>query len=47
MKGKPWEYVFYLDFEGHRTDPLVSEALDELKDKCIFIKLLGSYPIFK
>jgi chorismate mutase/prephenate dehydratase len=44
IKGKPWEYVFYLDFEGHRTEHSVSEALDELKEICTFVKILGSYP---
>lgn len=41
---KPWEYVFYLDFEGHKNEPKCLEALDELRDKTLFVKVLGSYP---
>jgi len=43
-KGKPWEYVFFIDFEGHATDPHVAQALDEMKERVLFVKLLGSYP---
>jgi prephenate dehydratase len=42
-KGKPWEYIFYLDFEGHRAEPRCMEALKELQGKSLFIKILGSY----
>ncbi|MDO9209552.1 MAG: ACT domain-containing protein, partial [Deltaproteobacteria bacterium] len=44
IKDKPWEYVFFLDFEGHTTDPHIHEAATELKKKVLFLKLLGSYP---
>jgi len=40
----PWEYNFYLDFEGHRKDKTVAEALDKLKKEAVFLKVLGSYP---
>lgn len=40
-----WEYVFFVDIEGHRDDPAVAEALQELTGKAAFLKLLGSYPI--
>ncbi len=43
-KGKPWEYVFFIDFEGHATDSHIAEALDEVKEHVFFVKLLGSYP---
>jgi chorismate mutase/prephenate dehydratase len=39
-----WEYVFYVDFEGHRNDPGVARALAQLKPKASFLKNLGSYP---
>jgi len=42
-KSTPWEYHFYLDFEGHRTEPKCMEALNSIKDKTIFVKILGSY----
>ncbi len=44
IKDKPWEYVFFLDFEGHATDLQVQEALTEMKRGALFFKLLGSYP---
>lgn len=40
----PWHYVFYLDFEGHWSDPPCREALVNLLAKCSFLKVLGSYP---
>jgi prephenate dehydratase len=43
-KDTPWEYVFYVDFEGHVHDEICREALQELKIKCAFLKILGSYP---
>ena len=39
-----WEYVFYLDFEGHRDDPPVRSALADLASHTIFCKVLGSFP---
>ena len=43
-KEKPWEYIFFIDFEGHATDPHVAQALREVKERVLFVKLLGSYP---
>jgi chorismate mutase/prephenate dehydratase len=43
-KQTPWEYNFYLDFEGHRSDPRCAEALEALRKYSAFIKILGSYP---
>ncbi len=43
-RQKPWEYNFYLDFEGHREDKEAREALDRLEKTSIFVKVLGSYP---
>jgi len=43
-RKKPWEYLFYCDFEGHKEQPPCNEALKELKERCAFIKILGSYP---
>src|SRR4030043_198436 len=43
-KEKPWEYIFYVDFEGHIDDRVCPEALTELKQETDFIKILGSYP---
>jgi chorismate mutase/prephenate dehydratase len=43
-RQKPWEYNFYLDFEGHREDKASQEALKNLDQISLFIKVLGSYP---
>ena len=43
-RQKPWEYNFYLDFEGHRQDDACREALKVLEESSIFVKVLGSYP---
>ena len=43
-RQKPWEYNFYLDFEGHREDKAPKEALENLERISLFIKVLGSYP---
>jgi chorismate mutase/prephenate dehydratase len=43
-RQKPWEYNFYLDFEGHREDKLFQEALESLENTSLFVKVLGSYP---
>jgi chorismate mutase/prephenate dehydratase len=43
-KQKPWEYFFYLDFDGHKTESKPAEALVELRKRAIFVKILGSYP---
>ncbi|WP_374090597.1 prephenate dehydratase [Methylomicrobium lacus] len=39
-----WEYVFFIDIDGHSEDPQVAEALDLLKANVNMLKLLGSYP---
>lgn len=38
-----WEYVFFVDIEGHVDDPEISSALSELVRKAAFVKILGSY----
>ena len=43
-RQKPWEYNFYLDFEGHREDKAPGEALKDLEKNSLFLKILGSYP---
>ena len=42
--GSRWEYVFYIDIEGHRSQPEATRALDELRSRAGFVKILGSYP---
>ncbi len=43
-KGHPWEYIFFADLEGHHTDEKLVAALDEFREGCNDLKLLGSYP---
>jgi chorismate mutase/prephenate dehydratase len=40
-----WEYVFFVDIEGHQTDPAVAQALAAVRAKAAFLKVLGSYPV--
>ncbi|MBX3617860.1 prephenate dehydratase [Nitrosomonas sp.] len=39
-----WQYVFFVDLEGHQHDQHVAAALAELREKAAFLKILGSYP---
>jgi chorismate mutase/prephenate dehydratase len=41
---KVWEYVFFVDFEGHADEPNVRNALREMEDHCAVLTVLGSYP---
>jgi chorismate mutase/prephenate dehydratase len=43
-RQKAWEYVFFIDFRGHRQEPKVRSALEQLAKNCVFLKELGSYP---
>ncbi|MGL4650883.1 MAG: prephenate dehydratase, partial [Caldilineaceae bacterium] len=43
-RGRPWQYVFYLDFDGHWQDPAAADAIMRLLSQAAFVKLLGSYP---
>ena len=44
-KSGMWEYVFFVDIEGHQADTKVVAALSELKAVAAFVKILGSYPV--
>jgi chorismate mutase/prephenate dehydratase len=44
-KSGQWEYYFYIDIQGHISQPHVAAALQELQGLCAFYKVLGSYPI--
>jgi prephenate dehydratase len=43
-RNRPWQYLFYLDFEGHWQDPAAEAALLGLLRRAGFVKMLGSYP---
>jgi prephenate dehydratase len=44
LRGKPWEYLFYLDFLGREDDTRVQNALGHLGELADFLRVLGSYP---
>jgi prephenate dehydratase len=44
LVGRPWEYVFHVDFEGSAGEERCRNALRHLEEACRFVKLLGSYP---
>ena len=44
LRGKPWQYIFYLDFEGILEDKNCQNAIKHLEEITGFIKILGSYP---
>ena len=41
---RKWDYVFFIDFEGHADEPHVAKALSELKQRSSLFRVLGSYP---
>ena len=43
-KKKAWQYIFFVDFLGHMSDPHIQKVLSDLKRYCLHIKILGSYP---
>jgi prephenate dehydratase len=44
LRGKPWEYLFYVDFIGREDEPTVKNALNHLRELADFLRVLGSYP---
>ena len=43
-KKRQWEYYFFMDFLGHRTDDNVIKGLDEARKHCLQLSILGSFP---
>lgn len=43
-RRKAWEYIFFVDMEGHYDDGKQRKAIEEVKKECLFLKMLGSYP---
>jgi chorismate mutase/prephenate dehydratase len=43
-KNKAWEYVFFVDIDGHTDEPAVARALEDLQEHCTSMTILGSYP---
>ena len=44
LRGKPWEYLFYLDFLDREDEPRVQNALRHLAELADFMRVLGTYP---
>jgi prephenate dehydratase len=45
LRGKPWEYLFYLDFVGHVEDVVCRNALNHLSELADMLRVLGCYPM--
>ena len=43
-RKKAWDYIFFVDLDGHLTDTRIKKALKELERECRYLKILGSYP---
>jgi chorismate mutase/prephenate dehydratase len=43
-KRKAWEYFFFVDIDGHASEPTVAQALADIERHCTFLKILGTYP---
>ena len=43
-KSALWEYLFFIDIEGHQNDEKVQNALRLLSERASFVKVIGSYP---
>jgi len=43
-RNRPWEPVFYVDFEGHWSEPAAQEVMARLLQRASFVKMFGSYP---
>jgi prephenate dehydratase len=44
LRGKPWEYLFYVDFLGRADAPAAVNALNHLREVADFLRVLGCYP---
>ncbi len=43
MRGRSWEYLFFLDFRGRLGDKRVADAMAEMTRQCVWLKVLGAY----
>jgi chorismate mutase/prephenate dehydratase len=44
MRERKWEYLFFVDFEGHAEEKKTVKMLQEMTARTTFLKILGSYP---
>ena len=45
IPGVKWEYLFFIDIEGHQTNKNVREAISEVEKQALKLNILGSYPV--
>lgn len=43
-RTEPWNYVFFIEFEGHQQDANIAAILEQIEQQCVMFKILGSYP---
>ena len=43
-KKREWEYIFFMDFLGHRTDESIQAGMNEARQHCLQLSVLGSFP---
>jgi chorismate mutase/prephenate dehydratase len=43
-KRRAWDYVFFVEMDGHVTEPAVRNALHKAEEHTVFLKVLGSWP---
>ncbi len=43
-RRRKWDYVFFIDIEGHAEDPKIASVLEQLKGRATLLRVLGSYP---
>ncbi|HSW64438.1 MAG TPA: prephenate dehydratase [Dissulfurispiraceae bacterium] len=44
-KRRAWEYIFFVDMQGHTDDEKISSAIEKVKKNCLYLTVLGSYPV--
>jgi chorismate mutase/prephenate dehydratase len=44
LPATPWEYLFFVDLEGHKDSPHLAQAIQQLRGSCNHLRILGSYP---
>ena len=47
VRDRAWEYVFFIDLAGHADEPRMEKALQALRRRALFVKVLGSYPAWR
>lgn len=43
-KQENWNYIFFVDLEGHSEDTIIKDTISQMKNLCLYLKILGSYP---